>query len=397
MKTRLLVLMGGYWPGHEATGPNQSLRQMCAELRADCETFVIARDRPFGAVSATGASGMWHDQEIGRVRYLTVGPTGPTGLRELLTMPHDLLWMNGFHDREFTLPALMMRRIGCVPRTPAVLSARGELAAGALGLKSPRKAAYRSIAHRLRLLSDVFIHAASAEEAADVKRRFPWSKGVLVAPNVRRMVDVSDEVRARRSTTPGAPLRIVLVGRISRVKNIDFAIEAMARVTVPAHLDILGPVEDVHYWRDCERRIEALPSHVTVKFAGTATNAEIPSAIGDADLFFSPTLGENFGHAIFEALACELPVLISDRTPWKGLSVQRAGWELPLGEPAHFAARIDAFYAMPMEQRAAWRVGARALAERFVASSDAVAATRRLIATVRDSSRVSARRCARVA
>jgi len=378
--------MGGYWPGHDATGPNQSLRHMCAALRAEYEIFVVARDRPFGAIAPNGICGKWHDQDIGQVRYLTVGPAGPAGLRELLGMPHDLLWMNGFHDREFTLPALMLRRIGRVRRTPAVLSARGELAAGALGLKSQRKVIYRSIAHGLHLLSDVFIHATSAEEALDVERWFPWSKGVLVAPNVRNMVTVSERILARRSMTPEAPLRIVTVGRISRVKNIHFAIQTLAQVTVPAELIILGPVEDTDYFRECKKLIDALPAHVSVKVAGAVTTAEIPDAIGHADLFYSPTLGENFGHAIFEALACELPVLISDRTPWKRLSSQQAGWDLPLGDPASFAAQIDAYYAMSSDQRLAWRRGARSLAERFVVDCDAIAATRRLIATVRGSS-----------
>jgi glycosyltransferase involved in cell wall biosynthesis len=374
--------MGGYWPGHEATGPNQSLRHMCTALRGECQFSIVSRDRPFGATAPTAETGHWRECDIGHVHYLPVGAIGPVGLRDILSMPHDLLWMNGFHDREFTLPALIMRRLHLVQRTPAVLSARGELADGALGLKSPRKSAYRMFARHTQLLSDVFIHAASAGEAADIERWFPWSRGGLLAPNVRGLVGVDDGVRASRSLAPGSPLRIVLVGRISRVKNILFAIETMARITVPAQLDILGPIEDADYWRVCEREIARLPAHVSVKAVGTVTNAEIPAAIGSADLFFLPTLGENFGHAIFEAIACEVPVLISDRTPWKGLSDFYAGWEFPLGDHMPFAAQIDALYAMPPEERAKLRSGARAYAERFVAGSDAVAATRRLIETV---------------
>jgi glycosyltransferase involved in cell wall biosynthesis len=35
------------------------------------------------------------------------------------------------------------------------------------------------------------------------------------------------------------------------------------------------------------------------------------------DLFAFPTLGENFGHVIFESLRVGTPVLLSDRTPWR--------------------------------------------------------------------------------
>ena len=34
------------------------------------------------------------------------------------------------------------------------------------------------------------------------------------------------------------------------------------------------------------------------------------------DLFVFPTLGENFGHVIYESLMCGTPVLVSDNTPW---------------------------------------------------------------------------------
>ena len=42
----------------------------------------------------------------------------------------------------------------------------------------------------------------------------------------------------------------------------------------------------------------------------------VHQTLSDYHLFFLPTLGENFGHAIFEALSVGVPVLISDQTPW---------------------------------------------------------------------------------
>ena len=52
--------------------------------------------------------------------------------------------------------------------------------------------------------------------------------------------------------------------------------------------------------------------------------------------FFFPTLGENYGHVIYEALDSGCPVLISDQTPWRGLSEVGAGWDLPLDKPDLF-------------------------------------------------------------
>jgi glycosyltransferase involved in cell wall biosynthesis len=384
--------MGGFWPGHEATGPNQSLRHLCMALQGDCSFSIVARDRPVGSSIPTADSSRWHETDIGQLHYVTAGFAGVLNLRNALRTPHDLLWLNGFHDREFTLPALVLRRLRLIPQRPTVLSVRGEMSSGALGLKPTRKEVYRTFAHRARLLSDVFIHATSPLEAADIERWFPWSKGVLTAPNIRSLVDVDNALLARHSRPQGSYLRVVLVGRITRVKNILFAIETMSRVTVPASLKIVGPIEDADYWLECERAIVRLPSHVTVKAVGTVPSSAIPNLIATADLFFSPTLGENFGHAIFEALACGVPVLISDRTPWTRLSDQNAGWELPLNSSAPFAARIDDFFGMSQVERSKLRVGARALAERFVADSDAISATRRLIAVTMNEAEVKGSR-----
>jgi glycosyltransferase involved in cell wall biosynthesis len=104
--------------------------------------------------------------------------------------------------------------------------------------------------------------------------------------------------------------------------------------------------------------------------------------MADADLFFLPTLGENFGHAIFEALSSGVPVLISDRTPWQNLASQSAGWSFPLHEPQAFVASIETLAAMTAPKRAALRAGARALAERYVADTDAAGSARRMFETV---------------
>jgi glycosyltransferase involved in cell wall biosynthesis len=247
-------------------------------------------------------------------------------------------------------------------------------------LKSFRKSIYQNVSRRLGILSDVWLHAASPEEFNDIQGYLPWSRGVLFAPNIRTMIDRPDQVRAPRRVS--GPVHIVLVGRISPVKNIAYAIEILSRVRSPCRLEIYGPLEDPAYWNECASLVARLPSHIEVARRGTVANADIPKVVGAADLFLSPTLGENFGHAIFEALSCGVPVLISDRTPWKDLAAQHAGWELPLDKPQDFSETIDTLAAMGHDERAALRRGARAVAERFVAQSDAVIKTLAMLETV---------------
>ena len=91
-----------------------------------------------------------------------------------------------------------------------------------------------------------------------------------------------------------------------------------------------------------------------------------------------PSRSENFGHAIFEALCAGTPVLIGDRTPWQDLETAKAGFDIPLPDPAALAAAIDRLAAMTRAEYAEWRAGARAMAEQFVATSTARADMARL-------------------
>jgi len=59
------------------------------------------------------------------------------------------------------------------------------------------------------------------------------------------------------------------------------------------------------------------------------------------NLFLFPTLGENFGHVICEALSAGCPVLISDQTPWRNLQKEGVGWDIPLAETERFRAVLQ--------------------------------------------------------
>jgi glycosyltransferase involved in cell wall biosynthesis len=70
------------------------------------------------------------------------------------------------------------------------------------------------------------------------------------------------------------------------------------------------------------------------------------------------TWGENFGHAIAEALQHGKPVIISDRTPWRNLRDVQAGWDLPLQESS-FVAVLKNCYTMSADEYAAYSAAAR--------------------------------------
>jgi glycosyltransferase involved in cell wall biosynthesis len=309
----------------------------------------------------------------------TASNTGelPELRRHLARSDYDLLYLNSFFDREFTIPALVARRLGRIPRRPTILSPMGEFSSGALRLKGGRKRAYLALARRLHLLRDVILHASGPEEAEDIRRTCPWAGGIVVAPDPRALRPLPPH-----KASADGPLRVVFISRIDRMKNLGYALATLASVRVPIHFDIVGPVTHEDYWRECARLIERAPGHVAVRYVGTIPNSEVSPTLASYDLFFLPTLGENYCHAIVDALEAGTPVLVSDQTPWRDLERQEAGWDLPLADRGAFAAAIERFSEMDEGERMRFRRGARRLAERRIAEDDAVGRNRDMFRSV---------------
>jgi glycosyltransferase involved in cell wall biosynthesis len=153
-------------------------------------------------------------------------------------------------------------------------------------------------------------------------------------------------------------------------------------VSTPVDFVVHGPVSDAAYWRACEILMRGAPANVSIRYGGEIANAMVPSMLVEQDLLFLPTRGENFGHAIFEAMACGVPVLISDRTPWRNLEEHGVGWDLPLDHPESFVRAIACLAAMTEGERHSMRRRARAYSEEYVKTSDAASRTKAMFETV---------------
>jgi glycosyltransferase involved in cell wall biosynthesis len=105
--------------------------------------------------------------------------------------------------------------------------------------------------------------------------------------------------------------------------------------------DLYGPAEDAAYWDECQRLIAALPPNIRVRYKGELEHERVGQVFAEHDLFLFPTLGENYGHVIGEALAWGCPVLISDQTPWRNLEAEGVGWDIPLNETERFRSVLQ--------------------------------------------------------
>ncbi len=239
----------------------------------------------------------------------------------------------------------MARRIRMWAELPIIIAPRGELSAGALGVKGFKKRLYIRAAKLAGIYRGLTWHASSATEQSEIERTLGGlarSPGVVSALNLAAAFGRAQRQcrKSERDTQHRHISRVLPLTDLPK-KILDFALRVMAQVKVPLVFSIHGPMEDASYWRRCERLISALPAHIDVRYCGPVQPEDVHKALASNDLFFLPTRGENFGHVILEALQAGLPVLLSDQTPWYGVPKAGVGWTLPLGAILPFVNAIE--------------------------------------------------------
>jgi len=158
-----------------------------------------------------------------------------------------------------------------------------------------------------------------------------------VAPNLARRQDMY----AKPPLKETGHLKLLYVSRIHPMKNLEQLLRLLPRVTGRVELSLYGPVEDAAYFARCQEWIDRLPDTITVTYRGILPADEVARAHKQHHALVLLSRGENFGHAIAEALGNGRPVLISDRTPWLKLDAAGVGFDVPLEDDDAIVRRLQ--------------------------------------------------------
>ena len=180
----------------------------------------------------------------------------------------------------------------------------------------------------------------------------------MISPDLPPLSYATRDMTLKREKAKDC-LKIVFLSRISKMKNLCGALEMLNGLKGQIQFNIYGPIEDKAYWMECQKIISNLSDNITVQYCGNIVHDRVTDVMGEHDLFFLPTLGENFGHVILEALCSGCPVLISDRTPWRSLEGKGIGWDITLDRPEMFRKVIQTCIDMDSVEHKKWSERAR--------------------------------------
>lgn len=386
----ILAFVAFYLPGFRGGGPIRTIANMVDQLGADFDFRIVSMDRdlhdrlPYENVQVDG----WNEVGKARVFYASTATRSFSGFARLIReTPHDLLYLNSFFDPRFTLRPLLARSLGLAPKRPLVLAPRGEFSAGALSIKSWKKKPFIRLARISGLFDQVTWHASTEMEASDIRRvvsvtarQVRVARKIAVAPDLLQKVASFPDLQKSNAEFTGRSLRVCFLSRIAPMKNLEYALRVLARVNAPIDFNIFGPKEDPAYWGRCQTVIGGLPANIKAMYCGSVDHAEVKRVIGAHDLFFVPSLGENFGHVFMESLSAGVPILVSDQTPWCELQSKGVGWDIPLDQPENFVKAVEEAAQFSSAQRNQMRFNCLDFAHQKAEDSSAVMLNRELFA-----------------
>jgi len=349
----ILHVAPAFYPALVYGGPMRSIYDLCRALADAGDTVRVLTTDANGPERITAPAGrevplVTSSGSSIRVLYARRRARHTVSPELLRALPGRMRWADVAHLTAVysfpTLPTLLAARM---TGTPLVVSPRGSFGSWGQRHHRARKVPFNVLLRRLA--RGVTFHATAASEAADI-RKVMGDVRIATVPNG---VDASEFatlpsdggawLRHAASLKPEDGPLIGCLGRIHEKKGLDRLVRAVPglRERWP-HLQVVlaGPDDGLE-----QARLTAVAAREGVRdrvhFLGGMYGPERIAFLSGLDVFVLPSLEENFGNAIAEALAAGTPVVASRHCPWPELEGQRCGRWID-AEPAAIVAAVDA-------------------------------------------------------
>lgn len=318
---KLLIVSNFFKPGFRAGGPIKSIDLICKNLKDDYNILVVTSSRDLGT-----------DQNYDDIKPNTI--INRDGCKVIYLSAYNflniffqvkrfkpnLIYMNSIFSSQ-NIYIFILNWFINLPNI--VLAPRGEISENALKIKKFKKKITIQIFKILKIFKNIDFHATDIFEANYLKKVFP-ENDIWIIRNF-----VSDQIiQSKKLPKKVNHINMCFASRISKKKNLKFALNVLNDSKLKnfqLNFDIWGPIEDSAYWKECQKIISSLPKNIKVSYLGTFNAHNQVEKFSNYQLFFFPTLNENFGHIIFESMQLGIIPLISNNSPWTEINKFGAG------------------------------------------------------------------------
>lgn len=344
-KPNILIFIDWFLPGFKAGGPIKSVANIVNSLHADFNFYIITSDRDIDdkVPYPTEELNKWVKKENYYIAYLSSDNRKDFIIKTLKENSFSKYYFNSLYSKQYTLEPLLFIK-NKKNQSKIIIAPRGMLGKGALKIKALKKRLFIAFSNLIGFFNQITWHATDKEEKEDIQGSFGKNFNIIVTPNIS-ILDIKEKELVKNKNE----LRLVFFSRIAEKKNLYYCLEILNNLKeYNITLDIYGSIEDEEYWRKCEDFI--LKNNLKVNYVSKLNPKDVQQTLSNYHFFFFPTLHENYGHVIVEALSAGCGLILSDNTPWKGLYSHKIGWDINLNNPKEFIKVIEECYKMNQEE-----------------------------------------------
>ena len=339
MKKKLLIVTPGYLPAKNYGGPVVSILNLVENFKNEYDIYIITSNHDLKSEEQLFSDNCeMKDMNGVKVLYLNDVQMNVKFIEKYFSkIIPDVVYINAIFHYRLTLSTLILCRKYKVKK---ILALRGGLCDNAIQFGKTKKKCYLAFLKYSGFLSNTYFQSTSKEETIAVQRLLSRdAKKIYEIPNL----PAPFQTQMRSEKKKQNYLEMVFMSRIHPIKNLEYAIDVLSKVdkNLRVSFDIYGPIEDKAYWNKCQMKIDGLSPNIKVNYSGYLEHAQIPEVLKNYHLFILPTLSENYGHAIIEALESGCLTLISDNTPWNDIGEYQVGRAINLNEPEEFTNYIE--------------------------------------------------------
>lgn len=267
-------------------------------------------------------------------------------IRELVSK-RDLIHVNGIYTHPATLGARYARHAG----KPHLVAIRNGLDPWMMQIKRTKKMLGLILYVKADLKGATCIHA-TAQQEVDACMAMGINGPFTIIPNGISPLEFSELPDPEHAEQLWPILKdrtvVLFLSRLSKQKGLDMLISGWDNIMKKhpeAFLVIAGP--DYMKYGNVVRNLAKKSSFSdSILFVGNVVGSKKLALYSRANLFVLPSYSENFGNVIAEALACGVPVVTTQATPWSELEKYNCGRWVPVDENA-IAEALDALLNMP--------------------------------------------------
>jgi glycosyltransferase involved in cell wall biosynthesis len=269
----------------------------------------------------------------------------------------DVVHIHGVWDSLLRRAARAAHRAG----VPYVFTPHGMLDPWSLNQKQLKKKIALALGYRRILQRSAFLHALTAGEMQSLNLlRLDRPVEILpngIFPEEFAELPPSGTFRRRLPELGDRPY-VLFLGRLHHKKGLDYLADAFALVAkkMPAaRLVVAGPDEGEE--QALRRRISSAGLNDRVHLVGPLYERDKLAALVDAACFVLPSRQEGFSVAVLEALACGIPVVLSEHCNFPEVASSGAGAVVPL-TPDALARALEKMLTDPITARQMGLAGA---------------------------------------